>query len=103
MTEAPTKRKIQRFFTKADFEAGLCDANGCAIPGGPSEPKKRDIKDSVPTKAQEALAPVESVAVETSEKPVGNASEGGGTTAVDPLSLDPKPAETGFGSDSEDN
>ena len=26
------RRKITKYFTKADYEAGLCDANGVAIP-----------------------------------------------------------------------
>ena len=74
--------KLKRFFTQADYEAGLCDKNGIAIPGGPAEPPKRPIKDSVPTKAQQALAP--------EPQPLG------ADPAFDPQKVDAKPAETGL-------
>ena len=86
--EERKRRKIKRYFTKADYEAGLCDENGCAIPGGPEEPKKRAVTDSVPTPAQKALAP---------DVPVGVIGGGEhGKEAVDPLTLDPPMAEEGF-------
>jgi hypothetical protein len=93
MTDQPRgPRKIQRYFTKQDFLDGLCDASGRPIPGGPTEPPKRDIKDSVPTKAQQALNPnagqPEPAHVPPSQQP-----------GFDPMKVDAKPAETGVNVD----
>jgi hypothetical protein len=51
------RKATQKYFTQADFEAGLCDRSGKAIPGGPKNPPKKGIPDSQPTKAQKALDP----------------------------------------------
>ena len=80
--------KLQRFFTQADYEAGLCDKNGIALPGGPIEPPKRPIKDSVPTKAQQALAPEPAQPVDN--QPLASDPN------FDPQKVDAKPAETGL-------
>ena len=53
------KPKIRRYFTKQDYLDGKCDANGCAIPGGPAEPRRKPAPDSIPTQAQRDLAPKE--------------------------------------------
>jgi len=80
--------KNKRYFTAQDHLDGLCDANGIAIKGGPAEPPKRDIPDSKPTQAQLDLAPG------AVRKDITNPRRGG--EAVDPLSLNPKKAETGL-------
>lgn len=79
--------KLKRYFTQADYEAGLCDKNGLPIEGGPAEPAKRSPRDSVPTSAQKALNP-ENTAVD----PAPLAAD----PAFDPQKVDAKPAETGM-------
>lgn len=39
-------RKIKRYFTQADYEAGLCDKNGKPLPGGPAEPPKKSVNNA---------------------------------------------------------
>jgi hypothetical protein len=94
------KPEIKRHFTQADYEAGLCDKNGLALPGGPDQPPKKPIKDSVPTKAQEALAPEPPPNVPADPNDPANQRDEsaplGADPNFDPLKVDAKPAEEGF-------
>ena len=102
-------RKIRRYFTKADYEEGLCDAHGRAIEGGPKNPPVRpSLKDINEAKDKGLPLP--------SSRPYGEDRElkqvkrepeilhlTPGSEAVDPLTLDPPLAETGVPGDAEAN
>ena len=94
--EDPKPKPIRRYFTKEDFENGLCDANGVAIPGGQKEPPRITIANRVRGKR---VTP--EVAARAAEDPSSMSRSGSlqpaSKTAVDPLKIDNvKQAETGI-------
>jgi hypothetical protein len=61
-------RKQRRYFTQADYEAGLCDKNGLPIPQGPKEPPNV-VKDTKEAKTPEPPKKTPTVKKEEAPKP----------------------------------
>ena len=96
-------KATRRFFTMEDYENGLCDINGIALPGKPKDPPRSSVANRVrgkrvsPEVAARGARDPSSMSRSGSLQPANQGVAANVTPAVDPLKIENvKPAETGI-------